>query len=353
MDLWKEKLAFAVLALALLIPIAILQNAIDDDTVGVAFLRWVDNQEVYSGQAAKMFMISVDERTEEEINLFDRVASAGIAADASFQELGVDDKWLITNGPDFDPFREEFLDLVMQSKIVLADREIEWSNPDVSANVGALVLGFRKLVADMLWLEVDAFWHQGLASRMLPMMETVVALDPHFIEAYALGAWHLAYNVTVTVHSAEEKLKYIDQGIGLLESGIKSNPRNSKLYTELGFTMYFIKLKDWEKSSYYMGEAIKHEHEPWMERLYANTLERIGEEERALAMIEDYDRRYPDFIAQNRMLGRLRNKLKAREIEAQGKIQEAYDMWLYLEEDDSSDSVAPVEVKRLKTILSG
>jgi hypothetical protein len=356
MDKWQEKIAFAALALALLVPISILQHRIDEDKIGVAFLRWIDNQEAYERQSENIYLTSPDTRAPEEIALFNQTEGTGAALNPNFRELAVPDKWGVVGTPDFNGHKEQFLNLVMDSKITLSEGEIEWSNPDVSANVGALVLGFRRLVADMLWLKVDEFWHLGLASRMLPMMETVVTLDPHFIEAYALGAWHLAYNITVTVHSAEEKLKYMDQGVGLLEKGIKNNPRSSKLYSELGFTMYFIKYKDWEKSAYYMGEAIKHEHDVWMERAYALALERMGTEEterQALAVYEEYDRLHPEFIAQKSGIQRLRKKKRARELEKAGNLQEAYKLWTELKENDPSDVVAPLEVKRFKDMFDG
>ena len=354
MGKWKEKAVFAALALAFLAPISILQYRIDEDKIGVAFLRWIDNQEAYERQLENSPITSPDSRTPEEVALFNQTESTAMSMDSDFRELPVADKWRVIASPDFRTQKEQFLDLVMGSKISLSEGEIEWSNPEVSANVGALVLGFRKLVADMLWLKVDEFWHLGLASRMLPMMETVVALDPHFIEAYALGAWHLAYNITVTVYSAEEKLKYMDQGVGLLEKGIKNNPRSAKLYSELGFTMYFMKYKDWEKSAYYMGEAIKHEHDIWMERAYALSLERMGTEElerQALAVLEEYDRLHPNFIAQKYGIQRLQIKLRARELEKEGKLQQAYKLWEELEETDPADVVAPVEVRRLKDIF--
>lgn len=351
MNKWKERIAFAALALALLVPISILQLRIDKDEVGDAFLRWIDNQEAYERQAQTIYVTSPDTRTPEEIALFNQTESTGMSLNPDFRGLEIADKWRLISRPDFDAERKRFLDLVMESKITLSEGEIQWSNPDVSANVGALVLGFRKLVADMLWLKVDEYWHLGLAQRMLPMMDTVVALDPHFIEAYSLGAWHLAYNITVTVHSAEEKLKYMDQGVKLLEKGIKNNPRSAKLYAELGFTMYFIKFKDWEKSAYYMGEAIKYEHDVWMERAYALALERMGTEEterHALDVLEEYDRKYPNFVAQKPGIKRLRKKLEARELEHAGDLQRAYQLWSELEQNDPSDVVAPVEVKRFK-----
>ena len=35
--------------------------------------------------------------------------------------------------------------------------------------------------------------------RMLPLMKTCVTLDPGFVDAYLLGAWHMAYNATASM----------------------------------------------------------------------------------------------------------------------------------------------------------
>jgi tetratricopeptide (TPR) repeat protein len=348
MKRWQERLAFGVFAVAFLIPISIMQRGIDGDQARVVFLRWIDNQEAYKGQVLQKIIGGGDDQNAEETALFERVEELGASLSPDFSELPVNAKWRVINGPEFEPLYERFLQLVKQSKVTLTEGEIEWANPDVSVNVGALVLGFRKLVADMLWLKVDEYWHLGLVQRMLPMMETVVALDPHFIEAYALGAWHLAYNVTVMFNSAEVKQKYIDQGIHLLEKGIKNNPRSSRLYAELGFTMYFNKLRDWEKAAYYLGEGAKYEHEPWVERAYALALERMLEEEKALAVLEDYDRRFSDYRMHKRAMTRLQKKLQARRLEEMDKLDDAFEIWKFLKEDDPTDIIAAREVLRLK-----
>jgi tetratricopeptide (TPR) repeat protein len=351
MNRWKEKIAFAALIALMLIPIALLQSGIDQDEDKVVFLRWIDNQEAYSQQLHSRVIMETDERDPAETALFESVREAGLSLNPNFTELPVDAKWRLIKQPQFLPLYERFIDLAKQSKISLIEGGIDWANPDVSANVGALVLGFRKLVADMMWLRVDEYWHRGLVQRMLPMMETVTALDPHFIEAYALGAWHLAYNVTVMVHSAEDKQKYIDQGISLLKKGIKNNPRSSKLYSEMGFTMYFRKLGDWEKAAYYLGEATKFEHEPWVERAYALSLERLRQEEKAYAVLLDYDQRYPDYIMQKLTMARLKKKLEARRLEQEGDVERAYQIWQFLRDDDPSDFIAPQEALRLKAEL--
>ena len=351
MGRWKEKLVFGVLLLAFLIPIAIVQEGIDRDKIRVVFLRWIDTQEANQDQVLQRIVGESADKSPEETALFERVERIGQSLNPDFRTLSVDEKWRILNSPEFKDLYSQFVRLVRESKVTLAEGEIEWDNPDVSANVGALVLGFRKLVADLLWLKVDEYWHLGLVQRMLPMMETVVALDPHFIEAYALGAWHLAYNVTVMFYSAEEKVKFIDQGIHLLKKGIKNNPRSSKLYMELGFTIYFRKLADYEKASYYLGESTKYEHDPWYERAYAIALERNLEEEKALAVLEDYDRRHPRFIMQKLALTRLRKKLEARRLEEDGRVEQAFEIWKFLREDDPADIIAPREVSRLEELL--
>jgi len=352
MNKWMERAVFGVIALAFVIPIALLQAKIDDDESKVGFLRWVDNQEAYSQQLLNKIIIETDERDPLEAALFEQIRTTGSSLNPDFGELPVSAKWRLVNRSEFDPFYLRFGELARQSKITLIEGGIEWANPDVSANVGALVLGFRKLVADMLWLKVDEYWHRGLVQRMLPMMETVTALDPHFIEAYALGAWHLAYNVTVMLHTAEERQRYIDQGISLLKKGIKNNPRSAKLYSEMGFTIYFRKLGDWEKAAYYLGEATKYDHEPWVERAYAISLERLRQEEKALAILQDYDKRHPDFKMQRFTMARLAKKLEARKLEREGQVEAAFKIWQFLKNDDPSDFVAPQEVLRLKDELS-
>ncbi|RJP14005.1 MAG: hypothetical protein C4520_21885 [Candidatus Abyssobacteria bacterium SURF_5] len=347
----KEKAIFGVVALAFLIPISLVQSDIESDTGRITFLRWVDNQEAYSQQVIQRIIVEQDERDPAETALFNQVTELGRSLNPDFSELPVPAKWKLINRPEFNPLYMQFVELIRQSKASLIEGGIEWSNPDVSANVGALVLGFRKLVADMLWLKVDEYWHRGQVQRMLPMMETVTTLDPHFIEAYALGAWHLAYNVTVMFHSAEERMKYIEQGVSLLKKGIKNNPRSSKLYAEMGFTIYFRKLSDWEKAAYYLGEATKYEHEPWVERAYALSLERLREEEKAFALLEDYDRRHPDFKMQKLTMKRLEKKLEARKLEREGDLEAAFELWRFLKDDDPSDFIAPQEYLRLKMEL--
>ena len=120
--------------------------------------------------------------------------------------------------------------------------------------------GSEKSRRNLIWIEVDRFWHQGNMYRMITLMRTCVALDPHFIEAYLIGAWHLGYNATAKMQDTPwprrewddrynvclgEKERFYYYAIDFLKDGIRRNPRNYKLYFDLGFSLYKQKLEDY------------------------------------------------------------------------------------------------------------
>lgn len=72
---------------------------------------------------------------------------------------------------------------------------------------GSLVLsGFKGLAADLLWLNVEDYWHSGQHYKMLPLLEAVAWLQPTYITVWAVGGWHMAYNIYVQVGQNESKL---------------------------------------------------------------------------------------------------------------------------------------------------
>ncbi len=65
---------------------------------------------------------------------------------------------------------------------------------------GSLVLaGFRGIAADLLWLNIENYWHSGQHYKMLPLFEAVTFLQPQFITPWAVGGWHMSYNVFADV----------------------------------------------------------------------------------------------------------------------------------------------------------
>ncbi len=180
---------------------------------------------------------------------------------------------------------------------------------DSGANLFNVFFGFRKIAANFLWLQVDRLWHEGNIYAMVPLMRTCVTLDPNFVDAYLLGAWHLAYNATARMpatprHLQEwdashqtcvgEKEKFYYFAVDFLRDGIRSNPRNFKLYFDLGFAVYGEKLADYENAVRYLEEAVRLPHERWVPRQLFLAYERNDEFTKAFEGWKSYSERFPD-----------------------------------------------------------
>ena len=111
----------------------------------------------------------------------------------------------------------------------------------------ASVAGFKEVIAGALWIRADTFFHRGNYGAIVPIVRLVTWLDPHNIDVYTTGAWHLDYNFVDEANSLSDK-RYIPASIALLREGIRNNPDIWDLHFELGWTHYNKKMMDYEKS---------------------------------------------------------------------------------------------------------
>jgi len=219
----------------------------------------------------------------------------------------------LASGPELADQRNDFLQYSREKRIAAFGNSLSTinildpSNGDV--NIGMIFFGFRTMAANLVWLQVDKYWHQGMMFRMYPLMKTCVTLDPNFIDAFLLGAWHLAYNMTAGLPDTPEKLKEYDPvhkmrvgekeqlynyAIDFLKDGISKNPKNYKLYFDLGFATYETKLNDHANAVQYLSEAIRHRHDQWVPRMLYRSMQMNGQFEDALAGWEDYKAKFPE-----------------------------------------------------------
>lgn len=199
--------------------------------------------------------------------------------------------WRMARGPELADARALFNQYRAESKLFSAGTALTvgslYGDEGVTASLGNIFFGFRKMAANLLWLQVDTYFHSGENHLLLPTLRTVVALDPQFVEAYRIGAWHMSFNITAKMDPTPEAAKvysrrfdayvgtretYIYEGIDLLKLGIKNNSRNYALYFDLGFMIYSEKLMDYENAAKYLKEAVRYRHEPFVARTYYRTL---------------------------------------------------------------------------------
>jgi hypothetical protein len=121
--------------------------------------------------------------------------------------------------------------------------------PDTNTPLQALapaLLGFREVAASMLWVKTDDYFHRGEYQPILRLVRLITVIDPHQIDVYTTGAWHMAYNFM------DKRL--IRTGIEFLDDGVRNNPTIYDLYFERGYTN-MDKTRDFPKAIQSYREA--------------------------------------------------------------------------------------------------
>lgn len=322
-----------------------------------SFYRWIQaaatNERILQSRADEY---ADDELYAEVETVADAVLAGKVATDAALPEDGrasllsrlvadVNNNaivWDFARSEATAGLREKFLKTARENQLLFA-RNLDLADAQAkNVSLFNVFFGFRKIAANLLWIEVDRNYRVGQVHRVIPMMKTVTALDPNFVDAYLIGAWHLAYNITAKMSNTPpalmewsdeyqacvgDKESYFYEAAEFLKDGIRNNPRNYKLYFDLGFGIYSEKLQDYPNAVLYLREATRQPHERWVPRMLYRAMESNGQYAEALAGWQDYKLKYPDtgfdtadrFILRNRAL--LEEK-QARELQAQARSTE-------------------------------
>jgi tetratricopeptide (TPR) repeat protein len=151
----------------------------------------------------------------------------------------------------------------------------------------AALSGFRQVIAGLLWVRADSFFHDGNYDAILPVIRLITWLDPNWLDVYATGAWHLMYNFTDTDQRSDRR--YLVPGIALLNEGIENNPDVYDIYKEKGWNNY-DKIKDYPEAIKALEGALVHDPKADTTKvvhLLAHAYERNGQIDKA---IEAWDR---------------------------------------------------------------
>lgn len=246
--------------------------------------------------------------------------------------------WKFARSENLAQERVDFLKYRRDNRLATAGSQIGvadiYRNQETPVSIGQMFLGFRKMAAGLVWIQVDEAFHKGDVQRMVPLMRTTTLLDPNFVDAYLIGAWHLAYNLTAQMASTPGYLKeYVPQygdwvgnkerlyyaAADFLKDGIRNNPRDYRLYFDLGFAIYDEKLDDPMNAVTYLTEATKQRHESWVRRMLYHNLQANGQFEDALAGWEDYLRANPGHQVAQRMIQINTGLIKERDANQMGR----------------------------------
>ena len=150
------------------------------------------------------------------------------------------------------------------------------------------VSGFRQVIAGLLWVRSDSFFHAGNYDAILPLIRMITWLDPNWLDPYATGAWHITYNFTDTDQRSDRR--YLPAGVALLNEGIENNGQIYDMYKEKGW-LYYDKIKDFNESAKALEGGMQHNPDVnQVGHLLANAYIRAGR-------LDDAERQWKENIA--------------------------------------------------------
>lgn len=159
----------------------------------------------------------------------------------------------------------------------------------------ASMSGLRQMVAGILWVQCDEYFHNGQFDAILPLIRLITWLDPRQMEVYSSGAWHIAYNFTDEQNRSDRR--YIPIALRLLEEGVVQNPETYRLFHETGW-IYYHKVDDnfpeavrWFEQSVQKPDVL-----PALRGILANAYLKAGQLDKAVdwyaALEKDYQTRF-------------------------------------------------------------
>lgn len=136
--------------------------------------------------------------------------------------------------------------------------------------------GFREMVAGILWVRADSFFETGNYDAVLPLLRLVTWLDPHQIDVYSTGMWHIAYNFTDEDQRSDRR--YIPSALALGKEGTRQNPNTYELFFEEGWLWYHKIDDDYHQAVKWFEEAHKRKDvEQGRKNLLSNAMQRNGQ----------------------------------------------------------------------------
>jgi tetratricopeptide (TPR) repeat protein len=155
----------------------------------------------------------------------------------------------------------------------------------------ALLSGFRRVVADFLWIRAHGNWQRKEWTRMRGMLDLVCTLQPRSVEFWTTSAWHMAWNISFDAYvdptepseakRLQHQREWIDAGRLLLERGAANLPDRYELWFQLGW-IHDQKYQDYLKAAEYFRKAATFpDAPPYITRLVGYRLERGGRKREA------------------------------------------------------------------------
>lgn len=159
--------------------------------------------------------------------------------------------------------------------------------------------GITSRVIDKLWVQTDAYWHDGDYNRIVGLIRVVVEAEPTFSEAYANGAY-LLWSMGDTA-SAD----------WFLQRGIRNTPKDWSLPFEFG--RHLFTTKRYASALPYLKKATTYKTATALPySMLAHTYDRLGRLEESVTTWRQVVKKFPTFVSGPTNLARVQAKLRQK-----------------------------------------
>ena len=135
--------------------------------------------------------------------------------------------------------------------------------PPVLAFTTVALGGFRGLIANALWIRASELQDEDKVFEMVQLSEWITAMEPHYVQVWAVQAWNMAYNISVKFKDAPDRWRWVRKGIELIrDRGLVYNPGEPLLYRELA---WFFQ----HKMGQHLDDAHMYYKQAWFEEMNA------------------------------------------------------------------------------------
>lgn len=98
-----------------------------------------------------------------------------------------------------------------------------------SATMNLVLLGMRGIAGSVLWTQADAQKMTKNWSELESTVESIIKLQPRFLQVWNFQGWNLAYNVSVECDAVEDRYFWVKKGAKFLQRGMRQNEDASEL----------------------------------------------------------------------------------------------------------------------------
>lgn len=95
---------------------------------------------------------------------------------------------------------------------------------------------FRGLLIDIAFIRANEYKEKGRYHDAMQLRSLICDLLPRMVSVWEFAAWDMAWNISVTTYTPEERWNWVYNGVKLLrDRGIQWNPRAINLYKQLAW----------------------------------------------------------------------------------------------------------------------